>query len=356
MSVCAMVNNILATILGNLELARLDPDPSWLEEIQAAAERARDLIQRMLSYSHPHPASRLATPLVQPISEVCRILSAVIPSSIQLRLNLSEQAPPAQLDPVELHQILANLIINSRDELPEQGLIEVGLRYAQLESLVCSSCLHAVEGPLVEIWVRDSGPGIPAEIRSRIFDRFFTTKGVGKGSGLGLAVLHRLVHERGGHVVLGPGPGAHFRVLLQPAPNSPAPSPIAASRAEKSARIMVIDDEPMLARMLGKLLDSRGYQPEVFTDSKLAWEAFAAEPAAYAAVITDQTMPNKTGDVFARDALTLRPELPILLCTGFSERIDADRARAIGIRYFFQKPVKPATLFEALAQVVPASK
>ena len=346
-------NNILATILGNLELARHDPDPGLLEEIQVAAERARDLTQRMLSYSHPHPASRMATPLAEPIREVCRILSAVIPSSIQLRLNLSEQAPPAQLDPVELHQILANLIINSRDELPEQGLIEVGLRYADLESLVCGSCLRPVEGPLVEVWVRDTGPGIPPEIRSRIFDPFFTTKGVGKGSGLGLAVLHRLVHERGGHVVLAPGPGAHFRVLLQPAPNSPAPPPDASAEVDKPSKIMVIDDEPMLARMLGKLLTSRGYQTEVFTDSKLAWEAFAAEPGSYAAVITDQTMPNKTGDVFARDALALRPELPILLCTGFSERIDADTARAIGIRFFFQKPVKPATLFEALAQVVP---
>ena len=346
-------NNILATILGNLELARSDPDPGLLEEIQVAAERARDLTQRMLSYSHPHPASRMATALPEPIREVCRILSAVIPSSIQLRLNLSEQAPPAQLDPVELHQILANLIINARDELPEQGLIEVGLRYAELEGLVCSSCLRPVVGPLVEVWVRDSGPGIPAEIRSRIFDPFFTTKGVGKGSGLGLAVLHRLVHERGGHVVLAPGPGAHFRVLLPPAPDSPAPPPIVAGQADKQAKVMVIDDEPMLARMLGKLLTSRGYLAEVFTDSKLAWDAFAAEPAGYAAVITDQTMPNKTGDVFARDALALRPDLPILLCTGFSERIDADTARAIGIRYFFQKPVKPATLFEALAQVVP---
>lgn len=349
-------NNILATILGNLELARLDPDPNLLEEIQVAAERARDLTQRMLSYSHPHPASRMATPLAEPIREVCRILAAVIPSSIQLRLNLSEQAPPAQLDPVELHQILANLIINSRDELPDQGLIEVGLRYAELESLVCSSCLHPVEGPLVEVWVRDSGPGIPAEVRSRIFDPFFTTKGVGKGTGLGLAVLHRLVHERGGHVVLAPGPGAHFRVLLQPAADSPAPSPVAASQIDKPACIMVIDDEPMLARMLGKLLTSRGYQAEVFTDSKLAWEAFSADPGAYAAVITDQTMPNKTGDVFAREALALRPDLPILLCTGFSERIDADTAHAIGIRFFFQKPVKPATLFEALAQVVPTPK
>ncbi|MBS2034203.1 PAS domain S-box protein [bacterium] len=347
-------NNILATILGNLELARLDPDPTLLEEIQVAAERARDLTQRMLSYSHPHPSSRTATPLLEPIREVCRILSAVIPSSIQLRLNLSELAPPAQLDPVELHQILANLVINARDELPEQGLIEVGLRYAELESLVCSSCLRPVEGPLVEVWVRDSGPGIPAEIRSRIFDPFFTTKGVGKGSGLGLAVLHRLVHERGGHVVVAPGPGAHFRVLLQPAPNSPAPPPTAANSGPAPNKIMVIDDEPMLARMLGKLLVSRGYQADVYTDSKLAWEAFTADPQAYAAVITDQTMPNKTGDVFAREALALRPDLPILLCTGFSERIDADAAHAIGIRFFFQKPVKPATLFEALAQVVPA--
>ncbi len=349
-------NNILSTILGNLELARHDPNPSVLDEIQLAAERARDLTQRMLSYSHPHPASRLATSLPEPIRDVCRILSAVIPSSIQLRLELSEQAPPAQLDPVELHQILTNLIINSRDELPGQGLIEVGLRYAELENLVCSSCLRPVEGPLVEVWVRDSGPGIPDEVRSRIFDPFFTTKGVGKGTGLGLAVLHRLVHERGGHVVLAPGPGAHFRVLLQPAANSPAPLAVAAEPLEKVARIMVIDDEPMLARMLGKLLTSRGYEAEVFTDSRLAWEAFSAEPGAYAAVITDQTMPNKTGDVFAREALGLRPDLPILLCTGFSERIDANTALAMGIRFFFQKPVKPATLFEALAQVVPAPK
>ena len=347
-------NNILATILGNLELARQDPDPALLEEIQVAAERARDLTQRMLSYSHPHPSSRTATPLLEPIREVCRILSAVIPSSIQLRLSLSDQAPPAQLDPVELHQILANLVINARDELPEHGLIEVGLRYAELESLVCSSCLRPVEGPLVEVWVRDSGPGIPAEIRSRIFDPFFTTKGVGKGSGLGLAVLHRLVHERGGHVVLGPGPGANFRVLLQPAPDSPAPPPTSAHKGSAPTKIMVIDDEPMLARMLGKLLTSRGYEADVYTDSKLAWEAFSAEPQAYAAVITDQTMPNKTGDVFAREALALRPDLPILLCTGFSERIDADTARAMGIRFFFQKPVKPATLFEALSQVVPS--
>ena len=345
-------NNILATILGNLELVRQENDSVVLAEIQEAAERARDLTQRMLSYSDPRPASRMTTSLQQPIKDVCRILSAGIPSNIQLRLNLSEQAPPAQLDATELHQILANLILNARDGISEQGTIEVGLRYAEVENLVCSSCLRPIQGPLVEIWVRDSGPGVPAEIRSRIFDPFFTTKGVGKGSGLGLAVLHRLVHERGGHVVLAPdGPGAHFRVLLQPSPDSPAPPSVASIQAGGLAKIMVIDDEPMLARMLGRLLTSRGYQPEIFTDSRLAWEAFARDPMAFAAVITDQTMPHKTGDVFAREALALRPDLPILLCTGFSERIDANTARAIGIRYFFQKPVKPATLFEALAEV-----
>jgi DNA-binding response OmpR family regulator len=115
---------------------------------------------------------------------------------------------------------------------------------------------------------------------------------------------------------------------------------------------MVIDDEPMLARLLGKLLKMQGYQAQVFTDSELAWREFAANPFGYAAVITDLTMPARTGDAFSRDALALRADLPILLYTGFSEEIDAEAAQAMGIRYFFQKPVKPAVLFEALASLI----
>lgn len=341
-------NNILATILGNVELARTQFEPDLLDEIQAAAERARDLTQRMLSYSQPQPATRTVTRLQEPIRDVCGILSSVTPSSIELRLALADNVPPVHLDPGELHQILANLVINARDALQGQGQIEVGLCYTQMGGELCSSCLRALEGPYVEIYVADDGPGVPETIVPRIFDPFFTTKGVGKGSGLGLAVLHRLAHERGGHVLVKSGPGARFRVLLKPAVEFPPPP----EASPTQGLVMVIDDEPMLARMLGKLLHTQGYQARVFTDCRQAWEEFAKEPERYAAVITDQTMPGKTGDAFARDALRLRPDLPILLCTGFSEKIDAESARALGIRFFFQKPVKPKVLFEALAEAI----
>ncbi|MBT9587024.1 response regulator [bacterium] len=344
-------NNVLATILGNIELARQEMSPALLDEMQMSAERAQELVRQMLLYSRPSRSRPKATFLQEPIQEIYRVLKAVVPSSLDLRLNLDHDTPSAVFDPGDLHQILTNLVINSRDALQGQGVIEVGLRLVNPNPpMVCSSCLATVCGPHVEVWVEDNGPGIDEAIRGRLFDPFFTTKGPSKGSGLGLAVLHRLVHERGGHVVVGRGPGAHFSVILQLAKERAQAAPPPTSCGQPL--VLIVDDEPMLAKMLGKLVKTQGYDVQVFTDSLAAWTEFCATPLRYAALVTDQTMPGKTGEEFARDALKIRPDLPIILCTGFSEQIDADSARAMGIRHFLQKPVKPAVLFETLAAMI----
>ncbi len=364
------LNNILGAILGftGLTLDRYRQDlperaVGYLNEVQKAGERARDLIQKMLAFAR---GSGGEAQLLDPrplVKEVIKMLASTLPSSLELSDRLGEDSHAIRIDPVQLHQILTNLVINARDATEGEGHIEVGLRLTRLDDRFCDICQQQVRGQFVELYVKDDGSGIPAEVLPRIFDPFFTTKDVGRGSGMGLAMVMGILREHGAHALvetdtgLGENRGTTFRLFFHPAeghaPEATRRPAAAPDPAPCGFHILVVDDEVPLGQLLGEILDAHGYCATVHANPRAALEAFEAHPERFDAVITDQTMPGLTGLELVRELLALRPNLPVFMVSGYSDKVDAESAAHHGIRGFFYKPVESRHLLAALAEALP---
>ena len=363
-------NNILTIILGHAsllqdtEMMRADPLlGEYVDEIQQAGERARDLVRNMLRFSRGNTSEGEVVALsAEPIvREVVRMLTATIPSSIQLGTGIDHDVASVRIDPVELHQLITNLVINARDAVGGIGTIQIALGNRRRTRDTCTACHAIVEGEFVELSVSDTGTGIAPEHLSTIFEPFFTTKEVGKGTGLGLAVVHGIVHKVGGHIEVrsAVGSGTTISLLFPPVHQAPAgadsgTASLPARPAAGQAHVMVVDDEPVLTRLLRTVLESRGMRVSSYNDSQAAFAAFKTAPGAVDLVVTDQTMPGLTGDELARRMLAIRADLPVLLCTGYSDRIDSTTAAAIGIRRYLPKPVAMSELVRAVIDELPA--
>jgi CheY-like chemotaxis protein len=259
--------------------------------------------------------------------------------------------PPVSVDRVQIEQVLLNLCINARDAMGESGKIEVGARLATRGTSVCASCRQPLAGGFVELSVRDTGPGIAPQVMDRMFEPFYSTKEIGKGSGMGLAMAHGIVHEHGGHIVVDSTPdGTAFRLLFPAAePESPA-GPAAGGRKSArtkqrlAGRVLVVDDEEMIREFLGDLLSGWGLEVTAHTNGVEARDAFASDPHAFDLVITDQTMPRLTGLQLARTLTRIRPGVPIVLCTGYAEDLDGKDIEAAGVSTLARKPVEPEEL------------
>jgi len=361
-------NNILGAILGftGLTLDRFHgqlPDKAinYLAEVQKAGERARDLIQKMLAFARNGGGEAQlidARPLVK---EVIKMLAATLPSSLELREQIAADVPAIRIDPVQLHQILTNLIINARDATAGEGHIEVGLRLSMLAGEMCDVCHQPVRGEYVELYVKDDGSGIPAEVLPKIFDPFYTTKDVGKGTGMGLAMVMGILREYDGHAIVETrsGTGTSFRLFFHPAaghaPDAVTPLPEAEAQAATMCgeRILVVDDEVPLGQLVGEILEANGYCAMVHANPRAALAAFKANPASFSAVITDQTMPGMTGLELVREIRLITPDLPVIMVSGYSDKVDAESAAKHGIRSFFYKPVASVALLSALREVLP---
>ncbi|MCC6706100.1 MAG: response regulator [Gammaproteobacteria bacterium] len=347
-------NNILGSVLGftTLALAREVPDPdsklaSYLNEVQRGAERARDLVAKMMKFSRvDKPGSVLD--VLQPqaaLEEVTKLLGAVLPASMAVVREYDEQLPALAVSSVAFHQAVMNLAINARDAMNGQGQLTLSVRLQHVGRSVCASCQRGFEGDYVVLRIADDGPGIAPESQTEIFRPFFTTKEVGKGTGLGLAMVHGIVHDAHGHILLesAPGSGTRFQLLFPPFGGpSPQAAPVAlpvVGNAGGGACIAVVDDEPALTRLWQELLEGNGYRVLSFNDSTSALAAFQAQPEAFDAMVLDMTMPQLSGDSLARQILTRRPELPVFICTGYSDRLDTLMAQSLGVRGVFTKPV-----------------
>jgi PAS domain S-box-containing protein len=359
-------NNILAVILGYAELCRMsDPAPSTAKlvelvgEIHLAASRARDLVAQLLAFSRSDEASADTIIVAPVVREVLKLLRSTFPATITIDVEMDENLPDVRISPVQLHQVLMNLGINARDAMGVTGRMAVRVTAAHLASLTpCASCHGDFQGDFVRIAIEDDGRGIRAEDLPRIFEPFFTSQEIGKGSGLGLSVLHGIVHGAGGHieVVSTPGRGSEFRVYLpacatsrQASRAAPVDSPRPLPRL--AGRVMVVDDEAAIVGCLGKLLESVGCTVTGCTDPQAALRRFRANPGDFDLLITDQSMPDLVGTELAKACLALRPELPVILCTGSSRAIDAV-AESIGIRRLLQKPVATATLSRLVEELL----
>jgi signal transduction histidine kinase/CheY-like chemotaxis protein len=361
-------NNILQSIVGYIVLAgerqrelgdaRLG---RYLGQVHAAAQRASTLIRQMLTFSRGHRGDRKPTRPAPLMHEVIQMLHATLPSTITLRASADVEAPTVLVDPVQFEQVLLNLSINARDAMRNTGEIEVSVGYAEGVDDVCASCRQSVSGDFVELAVRDSGPGIAPTVAEHMFEPFYTTKDVGKGSGMGLAMVHGIVHDHGGHILVDTraAEGTTVRVLLPPI-EAPSGLPVGAdiARPEPGAkprlqgRVLVADDEATVRELLRELLTGWGLDVVLAPTGVEALAAFIADPAAFDILLTDQTMPGMTGLALAREVTRLRPELPVLLSTGFGDDLPDQEIAAAGIRHVARKPVEPADLRAHLVRLL----
>jgi PAS domain S-box-containing protein len=359
-------NNILGAIIGYTDLAieRFAPDgegklAEYLKQVYRAAIRARDLIAQMLAYSRSGGVSEESIHLGPVIQEVIKMLRSALPATLEIETTMASDLPQVRLDPVQLHQVVMNLCINGRDAMDGHGRLRLHLDWTEGVRALCSSCHHAVEGDYVRLTLEDDGPGIAPEILNRIFEPFFTTKEVGRGTGMGLSVVHGIVHDHGGHILVENRPegGTRFELLL---PASDLPQAGGESRGQGAGgpirrghgHILVVDDEPRLVHYFAELLESQGYRVTGITDAREALQRFIQSPEKVDLVITDQTMPEMTGAELARKMLGVRPSLPVILCTGYSAEIDAESARAIHVAGYFEKPVLPEDLIRRVGELL----
>lgn len=357
-------NNILAAVLGyaNLAIERCVFDSSdklarYLGEIVAASERARDLIAKMLAYSRTTSTEERAhLYLASEVEKAVALLSAAIPAGIKIVTHIEPNVPSVQIDPIEVQQILINLGVNSRDSIDDNGCIEITLERDRVNRKVCTICHNIIDGECVALEVKDNGKGIPDDLKQRIFDPFFTTKEIGKGSGLGLSMVQGIIVKNNAHLVLesNVGQGASFRLLFpledtKAVVSEPSTSIQNASKVDIK-HIWVVEDQGFLAAYYLELLHGQGYLVTIFTDPVDALRVFKLDRDQVDLILTDQTMPNMSGIELAEAILAIKPSLPVVLTTGYSEKINADEAMRMGIRCFLNKPIDGKKLLEILAK------
>jgi PAS domain S-box-containing protein len=360
-------NNILTSVMGYIALASEQPaaegDPKLrghLDQAEQSCYRARDLIQQMLMFSRGRRGEPRPVALAPLIAESARMLRATLPATLELVTRVDGD-PLALVDPVQAHQVLLNLCINARDAMEEVGRIIVSAHRTLYSPTHCASCRRTFEGEFVEVSVADSGSGIPVEIRERLFEPFFSTKDVGQGTGMGLAIVHGVVHDHGGHIVVESArrTGTTFRILLPLATTeAPGATATASSRTRPAAltgRILLVEDEHSVLGFMCELLEGWGAQVVATRDPADALRRFTREPDRFDLVLTDHTMPGMTGLDLARELTARRPTLPVLMYSGRSELLTPASATAAGVRAMLSKPIDPAALHAALAAALSLS-
>jgi len=354
-------NNILGIIIGNTELA-MDDVPEWnparhnLQEVHKACIRARDVIRQILTFS------RQAGPQLKPvkispiITESLKLIRSSIPSTIEIRQNISNERDTVNANPTQINQILLNLCVNAAHAMEEKGgIIEVNLENVTLHEESAMPSPELETGVYVKLTVRDTGRGIEPGSLDRIFDPYFTTKEVGKGTGMGLAVAHAIVKNHGGVITVASkiDEGTTFQVFL-PVYDIEVETDIETNGKlpKGNERILLVDDDKDMVETIRLLLERLGYAITDRAGSVDALEEFRNNPKAYDLVITDMTMPHMTGDQLAKEILVLRPDIPVVLCTGFSERMNNQVAKDIGIRKLLIKPIELSELANTIRQVL----
>ncbi|MFZ5494877.1 MAG: PAS domain S-box protein [Verrucomicrobiota bacterium] len=351
-------NNILTGILGHTQLALEDlprdhPVAASLQGILRSGARARDLVQQILTFSRKTESTRVPVKLQLVLMESLGLLRSTLPAMVRIEHAIDPACPPVLADGSQLHQVILNLCTNAWHALPETGgVIEVGLapRSVSAEFAARHPPLHA--GAHVALTVRDNGRGMDAATLERIFEPFFTTKEAGKGTGLGLAVVHSVVADHGGiiRVESAPGRGALFEVLLPAQTGTAVMAPVSTAPGElprgAGETVLVVDDEPMSGAVITRIIERLGYRPTCCQDPFQAIALFYAN--GFDALVTDLAMPGLPGDELARQILSRNPDLPVLLLSGFIEPGKQQKLRELGVREIVAKPPTTEELAAAL--------
>ncbi|MBF0508730.1 MAG: PAS domain S-box protein [Deltaproteobacteria bacterium] len=354
-------NNILGSIFGYTQLALDDAksgevNPAFLEEILKAGKRARDLVKQILTISRQAEQEKKPFEITSILRESIKLIRASLPANIIIEQEISAKELNILGDPTQIHQVLINLCTNAAHSMPESGgILSIKLCELFLDADSAARYINLQPGQYLKLTVSDTGQGMDSALLERIFDPFFTTKELGKGTGMGLAIVHGIVNNHGGaiNVYSVPGQGSAFNILLPTIQDRPeSPDNYSETIPRGTETILLVDDEPGLLDTGKKILERLGYQVTAETSGVDALGAFMAQPAHFDLIITDMAMPYMTGDKLAREILGLRPNIPIILCTGFSDAVNEDRARDLGVRGFLLKPIDMMVLAKLIRQVL----
>jgi len=353
-------NNILGSVMGYTELAQMKASDAalerYLDQVLKASDRAKALVAQILTFSRQSSQEKKPLSVTPIFKEVLKLLRSSLPSNIQIRQNFSCPNDAVHADPTQIYQVLMNLCTNAAHAMREEGgILEVTLEPEHIPNPHIHYEYNLKQGNYTKLTVRDSGYGMEASTIEHIFEPFFTTKKEGEGTGLGLSVVYGIVKDHGGsiHVSSKPGYGTAFTILLPlieeaAASKNDTVTPVLGGRGH----VLLVDDEVALAQLGREMLTSLGYEVTLRYSSLDTLEVFRKKPQAFDLVITDMTMPNMSGAMLAREMLKIRQDIPIVLVTGFSELINEEDAKGIGIREFLMKPVSLMNLSQTVRKVL----
>ncbi len=355
------LNNILFPISGLSEMLLDDipsdnPEYESIEQIHKSAQRGCGLVKQILSFSRQSNPQKLPIRIQPILKEVLKLVRATIPMNIGTTSHIKPDCGMVFSDPAQVHQIAMNLITNAYHAVEGKGgTIQIDLKEVEFGK----DELHDISiqpGKYACITVSDTGTGINPALIDKIFDPYFTTKEMGKGTGLGLSVVHGIVKEHGGDIRVHSeiGKGTTFNVylpLLEDSKNSKTDA-VARKYPTGNESILLVDDEAPIIRLEQMMLERLGYTVTTRMSSPDALDAFRANPSRFDLVISDRGMPNMTGEQLARELISIRPNIPVILCTGFSDENDEKRARELGVKGFLKKPVATGDLATMVRKVL----
>ena len=354
-------NNILDIIIGNIELAlddasEWDPARDYLQEIRIASLRARDVVRQIMSFSRKIPATRKPVQFKALIQEALKLTRTTIPANIEIRQEYLCGDEMILANPTEINQVFINLCSNSVHAMEgETGLLAVRLESVVLDDRGASRYERLTSGEYVKLTIRDNGTGIDPKIRGLVFDPYFTTKDIDKGLGMGLSVVYGIVKKHEGAIKLASqvDKGTTVEVLF-PVTQKPASieEPAPAELPPGTEQILFVDDEASIVKMVTQMLERQGYQVVGQTSSVAALKLFQKEPDRFDLVITDMAMPEMPGDRLAKELLKIRPAIPVVVCTGHSDRMDEDKAIKLGIAAYAMKPLVKKDLLGMVRKVL----
>jgi signal transduction histidine kinase/CheY-like chemotaxis protein len=348
-------NNILSIIFGYTELAMEEKNPEerqqHLLDLRNGAERAKELVGQILAFSRKAEQQMQPLQVSAIIKEALKMLRASIPATIEIRQDIASNGL-VLADPTQIHQVIMNLCTNAYHAMRETGgILAVSLKEVTIGATEYGYA-NITQGNYLKLEVSDTGCGIDQKTQEKIFEPYFTTKKPGEGTGLGLAVVHGIVNSHHGHITVysEPGEGTSFHVYLPLTEQDVSALPDKTEPKElrgKGERILFVDDEKQIRKVLGTMLTKNGYQVTASADGAQALEEFQKNPDQFDLVITDMTMPSMTGAELAQKIMAISPQTPVILCTGQSELINREKALAMGVRDYLNKPILQETLLGA---------
>jgi|GEM_PF-756712 two-component system, cell cycle sensor histidine kinase and response regulator CckA len=354
-------NNILSPIMIHSEMAMMDLAPDSpvqhnLKEIFKSGERARDVVKQILAFSRKGKGERVAIKITPILKDALKMLRSSIPTTVDIQQNLTTESDTVFADPTQIHQIILNLGTNAAHAMRESGgILKVNLVQEDFDSNPSARYPGINPGAYLKLTVSDTGTGIDDETIQRIFEPYFTTKGPGEGTGMGLSLIHGIVKSYGGDITVKsePGKGSTFNVYFPRIDADVSPVEKSSARLPGGTEsILFVDDEKGMIDALKPMLEALGYKLTTRTSSIEALEVFRANPKGFDLLITDMSMPNMTGKDLAMEVMSIRRDIPVILCSGFSEQMDDTKTKEIGISAFIMKPIIIREMADTIRRVV----